>query len=86
MADIRFLNANDYREQFSAGNSVGLNCSEGIGGNRRLTKVYSRAPWQNVMLTVIDNPVGEHLYEHGVYVKVLRVGRLDGVSELRRPL
>lgn len=61
VADIRFLNARDYQEQFSAVNSISLNAIEGIGGRKKLEKLYSKPPWQNVMLTVIDDPVGEHL-------------------------
>ena len=61
VADIRFFNANDYGEQFSAANSISLNAIEGIGGRKKLKKLYSRPPWQNVMLTVIDDTAGEHL-------------------------
>ena len=61
VADIRFLNAHDYGEQFSATNSISLNAIEGIGGRKKIKKLYSKPPWQNVMLTVIDDPVGEHL-------------------------
>jgi len=61
VADIRFLNAHDYREQFTAWNSIGLNSAEGIGGSKRIKKLYSKPPWQNVMLTVIDDKVGDHL-------------------------
>ena len=61
VADIRFLNAHDYKEQFSATNSISLNAIEGIGGRKKLKKLYSRPPGQNVMLTVIDDKVGEHL-------------------------
>ncbi len=61
VADIRFLNAHDYREQFTATNSISLNAIEGIGGRKKLSKLYSKPPWQNVMLTVIDDPVGVHL-------------------------
>lgn len=61
VADIRFLNAHDYREQFSALNSISLNSMEGIGGRKKLKKLYSKPPWQNVMLTVIDDKVGVHV-------------------------
>ena len=61
VADIRFLNAHDYREQFAAYTSISLNSAEGIGGRSKLTKLYSKPPWQNVMLTVIDDKVGQHL-------------------------
>lgn len=60
VADLRFLNAHDYREQFAAWNSLSLNSIEGIGGLKRIKKLYSKPPWQNVMLTVIDDKVGDH--------------------------
>ncbi len=61
VADIRFLNAHDYREQFSSWLSWSLNMRQGIGGMKRLKTLYSKLPWQRVMLTVIDDKVGEHL-------------------------
>ena len=61
VADIRFLNAHDYREQFSASLSISLNTLEGIGGRNKIKKLYSKPPWQNVMLTVIDDKVGKHM-------------------------
>jgi len=60
VADAVFLNADDYRETFHAGNSAYLNSIEGIGSTKRLTKLYSKPPRENVMMTVIDDPVGIH--------------------------
>ena len=59
-ADLKFLNAHDYREQFAAHWSEGINGVQGIGGARKLTKLYSKPPWERVMLTVIDDKVGDH--------------------------
>lgn len=61
VADIRFLNADDYTEQFVATYSISYNAREGIGGAKRIKKLYSGPPWLNVMLTVIDDKVGDHL-------------------------
>lgn len=58
--DIIFFNAHDYREQFDAWWSVYLNSLEGVGNLRRLLKLYSPPPWENVMLTVVDDPTGSH--------------------------
>ncbi len=63
VADIRFLNAHNYREEASPIFSKGLNMMEGIGGDRKLKKIYSKPPWQNVMVTVIDDKVGHHFLE-----------------------
>ncbi len=62
VADIRFLNAHDTREQFTAWLSSSLNIKEGIGGMKKLKKLYSKLPWVNVMLTVIDDKVGDHFF------------------------
>ena len=58
--DIKFLNAHDYKEQFASRLSTHLN-DEGIGGTKRIKKLYSKPPWERVMLTVIDDKVGDHL-------------------------
>ena len=60
VADAAFLNADDYRETFHPGYSAFLNGVEGIGSTKRLTKLYSKPPRENVMATVIDDPVGIH--------------------------
>jgi len=62
VADVVFFNAHDYKEQFSARWSVFLNSMEGIGGFKKITKLYSKRPWENVMLTVIDDKVGVHVF------------------------
>jgi len=64
VADIRFLNAHDYREEASPIFSISLNTMEGdIGGAKKLRKIYSKPPWQNVMVTVIDDKIGHHFFE-----------------------
>jgi uncharacterized protein YcgI (DUF1989 family) len=60
VADAVFLNAHDYKETFHAGHSAYLNCIEGIGNLKRLAKLYSGPARENVMLTVVDDPVGIH--------------------------
>jgi len=60
VADLKFFNAHDYREQFASHWSEGINGVQGIGGARKLTKLYSKPPWERAMLTVIDDKVGDH--------------------------
>jgi uncharacterized protein len=60
VADAVFFNANDYRETFHAGHTAYLNCIEGTGNIKRVQKLYSKPPRENVMLTVTDDPVGVH--------------------------
>jgi len=62
VADIRFISAHDYREQFSGAISTAWNSNLGIGGVHRLKKLYSKWPWGNEMLTVLDDKVGDHRY------------------------
>ena len=61
VADIKFLNAHDYKEQFVAQWSGFLNGLEGLGGRKKIKKLYSKPPWERVMLTVIDDPNGDHI-------------------------
>jgi hypothetical protein len=60
VADVIFFNANDYRETFHAGHSIWLNCIEKVGNIKRITKLYSKPPKENLMAVVIDDPVGVH--------------------------
>ena len=56
--DLTFLNALNYREHFSAELSAFLNSLEGTGGYYRLTKLYSKPPYENVLATVTSDIVG----------------------------
>ena len=62
VAGLIFLNANNYKEQFMAEFSGGLNYfhPSRIGSHYRLSKLYSKVPYENVMLTVTDNKTGDH--------------------------
>jgi len=56
--DLTFLNAHNYKEHFAAEFSAVLNSMQGMGGYYRLTKLYSKPPYENVMATVTDDRVG----------------------------
>lgn len=60
VADVSFLNADNPREGFHVGQSLVLNMLEGTGSMTHLEKLYSRPPYENVMLTVVDDPVPHH--------------------------
>ena len=62
VASLMFLNANNYKEQFMAEFSGGLNFfhPDHLGSHYRLTNLYSKVPYENVMLTVTDNMIGDH--------------------------
>lgn len=72
VADTRFLNAHDYREQFSATISEAWDSNQRIGGVHRLKKLYSKWPWGNVTLTVIDDKAGDHLSRADLFDECLR--------------
>lgn len=65
MVDAVFLNANDLREVFHAGWTAALNMMEGTGTMRKVAKLYSKPPRDNVMLEVVEDPVGVHLAWNG---------------------
>jgi uncharacterized protein YcgI (DUF1989 family) len=58
VVDLSFLNARNYKEQFAAEHSAVLNSMQGTGGYYRLTKLYSKPPFENLMATVVDDKVG----------------------------
>tara|TARA_B100000809_G_scaffold176161_1_gene173500 strand:- start:1207 stop:1842 length:636 start_codon:yes stop_codon:yes gene_type:complete len=62
VAGLIFLNAHNYKEQFMAEFSGGLNYfhPSHMGSHYRLSKLYSKVPYENVMLTVTDNKIGDH--------------------------
>jgi uncharacterized protein YcgI (DUF1989 family) len=61
VADLKFFNRDDLKEQFAASWSVLLNTTEGTGTAQRITKLWSKPPYENVMLTVVQDDVGQHL-------------------------
>jgi len=60
VGDMVIYNAHDYREYFDSSQTVFLNCLQGIGNAKRMTKLYSKPPHENVMFTVTDDKVGVH--------------------------
>jgi uncharacterized protein len=58
VCDLTFLNAHNYKEQYASEYSAVLNSMQGMGGYYRLTKLYSKPPFENVMATVTDDKVG----------------------------
>ena len=56
--DLNFLNAHNFKEHFASELSAVLNSMQKMGGYYRLTKLYSKPPYENVMATVLDDKVG----------------------------
>lgn len=61
VADLKFFNRSNLTEQFAASWSVLLNTTQGTGTAQRITKLWSKPPYENVMLTVVHDDVGQHL-------------------------
>ena len=65
VASLMFFNAHDYKEQFMAEFSGGLNYFQPpdlgkVGSHYRLGELYSKVPYENIMLRVTDNKIGDH--------------------------
>jgi uncharacterized protein YcgI (DUF1989 family) len=84
VADCTFLNADDHREVYHAGQTVALNLIEGTGTMRRVGKLYSKPPRENVMMTVVDDPVGTHFVWNGGRCSRMVYALLDGITDPHR--
>lgn len=65
VAGLLFLNAHNYKEQSMAEFSGGLNYFQppdlgSVGSHYRLGEVYSKVPYENLMLTISNNKIGDH--------------------------
>jgi uncharacterized protein YcgI (DUF1989 family) len=60
VADLKFFNRADLKEQFAAPWSVLLNTLEGIGTASSITKLWSKPPYERVMAVVTQDAVGRH--------------------------
>ena len=58
VVDLTFLNADNHKEQFAAEHSSMVNSLKGLGGYYRLTHLYSKPPYENVMARVVEDFVG----------------------------
>ena len=65
MVDAVFLNANDLKEVFHAGMTAAINMMNDTGTMQKVTQLYSKPPRDNVMLEVVEDPVGVHLAWNG---------------------
>ncbi|MDW5615086.1 urea carboxylase-associated family protein [Mycolicibacterium sp. D5.8-2] len=60
VADLKFINRGNPKEQFSSSWSVLLNTMEGTGTSHSITKLWSKPPFENVMLKVVRDDVARH--------------------------
>ena len=65
VAGAMFFNAHNFKEQFMAEFSGGLNYFQPpdlgkTGSHYRLGELYSKVPYENLMLTITHNELGDH--------------------------
>ena len=65
VGDVVFVNAHDYKEWFHTGATWILNGFLGTGTSRSFKHFYSKAPRENVMLTVVEDTVKVHWGSNG---------------------
>ena len=65
MVDAVFFNANDLKEVFHAGMTAAINMMNEEGTMLKVKKLYSKPPRDNVMMEVVEDPVGVHLAWNG---------------------
>ena len=65
VGDVVFFNAHDYKEWFHTGTTWILNSFLGTGTSRSFKHFYSKAPRENVMLTVVEDTVKVHWGSNG---------------------
>jgi uncharacterized protein YcgI (DUF1989 family) len=58
VVDATFQNADNLRETFHAGQTTALNMLGGTGNLKSVRYLYSRPPYENVLMEVTDDPVG----------------------------
>ena len=61
VGDCAFFNADNPREQFHVGQTWALNVMLGHGTARSFRYFYSKPPYENVVLSVVDDTVRAHL-------------------------
>ena len=60
VGDCVFFNAHDYREMFHVGQTWAMNVILGTGTAKNFKHFYSKPPRENIMLTVLEDTVGNH--------------------------
>ena len=78
VAGLIFLNAHNYKEQFMAEFSGGLSGVSGVGTRYRLSKLFSKVPYENLMLTITDDKVGHHFLGPHCTEKMMDIWKAAG--------
>ncbi|MFC1929781.1 DUF1989 domain-containing protein [Chloroflexota bacterium] len=83
VGDMTILNAHNYKETYDDDMSYIFNSIQGTGTDKTLRYLYSRPPWSNVMLEIIEDRVGIHFVLCGGKCSVKRY-ELMGIEEYHR--
>ncbi|MDG2091508.1 MAG: urea carboxylase-associated family protein [Gammaproteobacteria bacterium] len=83
VASLMFFNAHNYKEQFMAEFSGGLNYFQfptpgSVGSHYRLGELYSKVPYENLMLRVTDNKLGNHFLGTHCTTKTMEIHGVPG--------
>lgn len=77
-AAIIFLNAHNYKEQCMGRFSGDLSQALGIGNHYRPGKIFSKVPYENVMVTVVKDTVGRHFAGPHCTREMMRIWNAPG--------
>jgi len=80
VGDCAFFNANDTREWFHVGQSWALNVMLGTGTSKGFKHFYSKPPRENVMLTTVEDTLGNHWGNMGGRCSTRLYALRDGIS------
>ena len=80
VGDCAFINADNPREQFHVGQSWALNVMFGHGNARAPRYFYSKPPWENLMLTVVEDTVKNHFTSCGGRCSLKLLAKRDSLQ------
>ena len=83
VGDVAFFNADDPHEQFHVGQTWALNVMLEHGTARAFRYFYSKPPYENVMLTVIEDTVRAHFGQCGGRCSSKLLAMRDGAQDAR---
>ena len=79
LGDAAFFNLHNFKEQFHVGQTWALNQFMGTGNARSFRDFYSNPPYENVMLTVVEDTTKNHFGNMSGRCST-RMNELRGVS------
>ena len=83
VGDCAFFNADNPREHFHVGQTWALNVMLGHATGQSFRYFYSKPPFENVMLSVVDDTVRAHFGQCGGRCSTRLLALRDGVENVR---